>query len=107
MSSTPTQEELGIEQAEGPLNINRERLRVMEYIETRRARRNPAGRDVLAPANGGDGYGSMLGRKVQELWRAGLAVLGPDGYYVLTAAGVRRRDESRAEYAAAHVTAGK
>lgn len=105
--STPTQDELATQQPEAELTINKDRLRVMGYIETRRARRNDAGRDVLAPANGSAGYGSMLGGKVRELWRHGLAVLGSDGYYVLTDTGVRRREQAEASYAAASVTAGK
>lgn len=105
--STPTQEELSTVQAETGLNVNRDRLRVMDYVDTHRARRNHAGRDVLTPANGSAGYGSMLGGKVRELWAAGLAVLAGDGYYVLTDAGQRRRDEAKAGYAATSITAGK
>lgn len=105
--STPTQQDLSTEQPETALNVNRDRLRIFNYIDTHRARRNESGRDVLTPANGSEGYGSMLGGKVRELWKAGMAVLGSDGYYVLTEAGRRRRDQAKDEYAAASITAGK
>jgi hypothetical protein len=105
--STPTQADLSTMMPEQALPINRDRLRIMGYLVERRARRNVAGRDVLAPANGSAGYGSNLGGKVRELWAAGLAVLGSDGFYTLTPAGERRRAEARASYAEVSVTAGK
>jgi hypothetical protein len=94
-----TVEELRTVQPETELTINRERLRILTYAIGRRARRNTSGRDVLNSGGNNAGYGSMLGGKMRELWRAGLVVLDEDDFYRLTPAGVSRRDEAVTHYA--------
>lgn len=89
------------------LQINRDWLRLLDYIAGQRVRRNASGLDVLGSPPGTAGFPSRLGGKVRKLWEHGLAVLGPESTYQLTDFGEQRRQETRAGYAAASVTAGR
>lgn len=89
--------------------INRELLKTMQNIAGRSVRRTDGGFDILAPAvqARGGSYGSRMGRRPRLLWAAGLAVLGGDGVWALTPAGVRRTVQMVEHYASLSVTAGK
>ncbi len=109
MTDLPTVAELRTVQAECPdFRINRETLALMENVAAGRVRHTTGRRDILTPRmeNPG-GYASGLGGKVRLLWDAGMAVLGADDVWTLTVPGVRRAVDTRSEYAALRVTAGR